>query len=80
MSTERNTEEVERRITELVSGADRMLNYDAEVLEDQDNPAGAARVRADAEAAYQEADRLSCEAGLGSIFPDYASLEERGEQ
>lgn len=68
MSTEQNTEEIERRIGELVADADRMLNYDAEVLEDQDNPAAADRVRAEAQDSLREADRLSREAGLGSIF------------
>ncbi|MGZ0153728.1 hypothetical protein ACXJJ3_42130 (plasmid) [Kribbella sp. WER1] len=77
MSTEQSNDEIERRVTDLVSAADRLVNYDAEVLEDADNPAGAARVRERAQELYREAEQLVREAGLDWFDDD---SEERGDR
>ncbi|MFD3407018.1 hypothetical protein ACFWUU_40420 [Kribbella sp. NPDC058693] len=56
--------ELEKRIEDLIHESDRLLNYDAEVLEDADNPAGAQRARERSAEAYREAVALAKEHGL----------------
>jgi hypothetical protein len=62
-------QELVTRISQMTSAAES-ADWEAERLEDADNPAAARRVRQEAKASLREADQLSRQAGLGSIFND----------
>ena len=66
-ATDRSVEDVEERLTRLISGADR-ADFDAERLDDADNPVSAAQLRQQAQEWREEADALAQESGLSSIF------------
>ncbi|TCC35093.1 hypothetical protein [Kribbella sindirgiensis] len=67
-------QELVARISDMMSAAE-FAEYEAERLEDADNSAGARRVRLEAKASLREADRMSREAGLGSIFNDDSEVD-----
>ncbi|WP_460652335.1 hypothetical protein [Kribbella endophytica] len=67
------------RIDQLVSDAER-AEMNAERLDDADDPAGAARLRAQARQWIQEAEALAASTDLGSIYTDTDTELERSGQ
>lgn len=71
-------EAIEARIAQLVCEGD-WAEMNGERLEDADYEGAAERGRQRRQELHEEADRISREAGLGSIFTDGEALEKYGE-